>query len=212
MKQAKRILVYVLGQFILALGVSLSIKTDLGVSPVSSVPLVLGKVFGIETGNMTIIVFCAYVFVQYLILRREFKLFSFLQIPCAVLFGKFVTLTSRLLGELILNGYFIRLICVFLSTVLIAIGIKLYLWADIVPQAADGLVQTISNKYALKMSNVKNCFDLGSVLVSAVCSLLLLKTLYGIREGTVITALLVGRIMGLIEKAYGKKAAQFLEF
>ncbi len=211
MKLTKRIIFYILGQFILALGVSLSIKTDLGVSPVSSVPLVLGKICGIETGNMTIIVFCAYVLLQYLILRRDFKIYSLLQVPCAVLFGKFVTLTSIFLKNVSFTSYPVRFFFVLISVVLIAVGIKLYLWADIVPQAADGLVQTISRKYGWKLANVKNCFDLSSVTVSVVSSFLFLKTLFGIREGTLITALLVGRVMLVIEKHFGMQAKAYLQ-
>ncbi len=211
MKLTKRIIFYILGQFILALGVSLSIKTDLGVSPVSSVPLVLGKICNIETGNMTIIVFCFYVLVQYLILRKDFKVYSLLQVPCAILFGKFVTLTSAFLKNAGFDSYALRVIFMLISVILIASGIKLYLWADIVPQAADGLVQTISRKYGWKLANVKNCFDLSSVTVSVVSSFLFLKTLFGIREGTLITALLVGRVMGVIEEYFGNKAKEFLK-
>ena len=211
MKLTKRIIFYILGQFILALGVSLSIKTDLGVSPVSSVPLVLGKICGIETGNMTIIVFCIYVLLQYLILRKDFKIYSLLQVPCAVLFGKFVTLTSVFLKNVNFTSYPVRFFFVVISVILIAVGIKLYLWADIVPQAADGLVQTISRKYGWKLANVKNCFDLSSVTVSVASSFLFLKTLFGIREGTLITALLVGRVMSVIEKHFGMQAKAYLQ-
>ena len=160
---------------------------------------------------MTIIVFCVYVLLQYLILRKDFRIYSLLQVPCAVLFGKFVTLTSVFLKNVTFTSYPVRFFFVLISAILIAAGIKLYLWADIVPQAADGLVQTISRKYGWKRANVKNCFDLSSVTVSVVSSFLFLKTLFGTREGTLITALLVGRVMGVIEKYFGKQAKEFLK-
>ena len=53
----KRVLSYVVGLFLMAVGVSLSIQTSLGVAPVSSVSLTLGNVLGVEVGNMTILVF-----------------------------------------------------------------------------------------------------------------------------------------------------------
>ena len=40
----KRILAYCLGLFIMALGVSLSVLSDLGVSPMSSIPYVLSQI------------------------------------------------------------------------------------------------------------------------------------------------------------------------
>ena len=206
----KRIIVYLLGQFILAMGISLSVKTDLGVSPVSSVPLIFSNVFNMELGNMTILVYVVYIFFQFLILRKDFGIVHLLGIPCAVIFGKFVTLTNYLLRSVILVSQMMRYLMLFVSIVLIAVGLKLYMWADIVPQAADGLVKVISDKYKIKFSTVKNGFDLTSVAVSLIVSLLFLKKIVGIREGTVIAALLVGRVAGIIEKWFGNKTKRYL--
>jgi uncharacterized membrane protein YczE len=190
-----RIALYVVGLFFLAFGVSLSIKSGLGVSPVSSVPLVLGYVTGIEIGNMTIIIFCFYVIVQIVLLKKQFRWVNLLQIVCAVLFGKFVTLTCSILIGWNPTVYFERLLMVLGSTVVIALGMKLYLSTGIIPQAADGLVQTVSDKYGFALSNVKNCFDILSVLFSVSLSLIMTGKMIGIREGTVITALGVGRVL-----------------
>ncbi len=206
----KRILFYILGQFILAMGISLSIRTDLGVSPVSSVPYAFSNVTGMELGNMTIIVYTVYVFFQFLILRKDFKVWNFLQVPCAILFGKCVTLTNLILKNVNADHLFLRYLYLIFSILLIAIGLKLYMWADIVPQATDGLVKVISEKYGIAFSNVKNIFDICSVTLSAIVSLVFLGQIKGIREGTLIAALLVGRAAGVIEKLYAKKVLNYL--
>lgn len=206
----RRILLYVVGLFILTLGVSISIRSDLGVSPVSSVPLVLGRVLGVEVGNMTIVVFCAYVLIQIAILRKDFRWIQLLQVVCAVLFGKFVTLTSSLIAGWEPQSYLERLGMILLSTVVIAIGIKLYLTANLVPQASDGLVQTLCAKYHWKLANVKNACDLASVAVAASVSLLATGGLIGLREGTLITALGVGRVLWLINRWFGEKLQVFV--
>ena len=92
-----RLGLYVLGQFILALGVSLSIISGLGVSPASSVALAFSLVTGVEVGNMMILVQGVYFLLQCLFFEREFKLLFFLQLPSAILFGVFfvVFLGSR---------------------------------------------------------------------------------------------------------------------
>ncbi|MBQ6216559.1 MAG: hypothetical protein IJK53_04165 [Erysipelotrichaceae bacterium] len=206
----KKILFYLFGQFILALGISLSIKTDLGVSPVSSVPYAFSNVTGMELGNMTILVHTVYVFFQYLVLRKDFKLSNFLQILVGVLFGKCVTLTNLILKNVALNGLVLRYAMLGLSILLIAVGLKMYMWTDIAPQATDGLVNAISQKYQIAFSTVKNYFDICSVIVSAAVSLIFLGKILGIREGTVIAALLVGRVAHVIEKYSGEKAKAFL--
>jgi uncharacterized membrane protein YczE len=202
---ALRVFTYILGLFILALSVSISVRSDLGVSPVSSVPLVFSKVFNIEFGNMTIIEFSAYVVIQVLILRKDFKWIQLLQIACAVIFGKFVTLTSTMIAGWQPGSYIERLGMIALATIGIAVGIKLYLLADIVPQAADGLVQTISRKWGFKLPNVKNIFDICSVAVAASVSLIATGRLVGLREGTVICALGVGRVLALLNKMDGDR-------
>ena len=65
----KRLLFYCLGLFIMALGVSFSVVSDLGVSPVNSLPYVLSEVFQTDMGIWTIGVFAFYILLQAVILR-----------------------------------------------------------------------------------------------------------------------------------------------
>lgn len=46
---------YVLGLFIMTLGIALSVKSDLGVSPVSSIPYTIACLTGLEMGRATIV-------------------------------------------------------------------------------------------------------------------------------------------------------------
>lgn len=56
MKKLKiRLPVYFVGLFIMTIGVALSVKSNLGVSPVSTIPYTMTCVWGIEMGNATII-------------------------------------------------------------------------------------------------------------------------------------------------------------
>lgn len=72
-----RLGLYVLGQFILALGVSLSIISGLGVSPASSVALAFSLVTGVEVGNMMILVQGVYFLLQCLFLSGSSSFCSF---------------------------------------------------------------------------------------------------------------------------------------
>ena len=190
----KRVIFYVLGILILALGVSVSVSSNLGVAPVSSVAMVLSRILQVELGNMSIIVFAVYVLIQILLLGKKFPPVQLLQVVCALLFGKFVTLTSALISWWKPGSYPEQLLMILLSTV----GIKLYLTANIVPQAAEGLVQTIAAKGGWKIPDVKNVFDITSVAVALILSLVCTGEVIGLREGTVIAALGVGRVMALL--------------
>ena len=79
--QKKRLLLYFLGLFIMTAGVAISVKSNLGVSPVSSIPYTLTCVWGIEMGKATILFHGVLVLLQICILRRRFQVKNLLQIP-----------------------------------------------------------------------------------------------------------------------------------
>ncbi len=76
-----RIPIYLIGLFIMTIGIALSVKSDLGVSPVSSIPYTMTCVWGIEMGKATILFHIGLVVLQLLILRADFRLINLLQVP-----------------------------------------------------------------------------------------------------------------------------------
>ena len=70
----KRYLLFLVGLFINALGVSLVTKASLGTSPISSIPYVLSLNFPLTLGNFTIIFSILLILLQILILRKNFKI------------------------------------------------------------------------------------------------------------------------------------------
>ncbi len=88
----RRIVLYFVGLFIMTIGIALSVKSNLGVSPVSSIPNTMTLVWGIEMGNATIMFHCVLVVIQILVLRKKFKPVNLLQIAVGIIFGKFTTL------------------------------------------------------------------------------------------------------------------------
>ena len=69
-----RILFYILGLFILAFGVSFSVNSNLGVSPVNSLPYEVSLITNIKLGTCVTAVFCCYILMQIVIKRKEFRL------------------------------------------------------------------------------------------------------------------------------------------
>lgn len=165
-----RLGLYVLGQFILALGVSLSIISGLGVSPASSMALAFSLVTGVEVGNMMILVQGVYFLLQCLFFEREFKLLFFLQLPSAILFGKLLTLTNLLLEGIQVSGYAMQLGILLLSVFVVGLGLELYMGADVAVQPAEGLVSHGAKKWGRSVAFMKNCFDIGCVLLTVLVS------------------------------------------
>ena len=55
---------YIAGLVILALGIMLNTKTNLGVSPIISVPYSISNVIGFNFANMTLIVYVVFVIIE----------------------------------------------------------------------------------------------------------------------------------------------------
>ena len=216
----KRILVYVLGLYLTAMGVVFSARSALGVSPVSSLGNVIyqiGRSAGapavVNLGNCTTAVFCVYLLAELLILRRDFKAEMLLQIVVSLLFGQLVNLAGAMLSSLPVPGsYPLQLLYLLVSIPLVAAGILLYLCPNLFPMPGEGLCLAVTKKTGLSVGTAKTIFDCTVVLLSVAASLLYFKTLVGVREGTVICALLTGNVIKvykmIFERITGKGSGQ----
>lgn len=205
MKYILRITIYFAGLFILAIGINLAIKSNLGVSPVSALPLSISNIVGVSLGTVTIGVYAFYVLVQALILRREFKLKSLLQILFSFAFGFFVDLAAVLLQGIEASNYFVQILLIGISIATVSIGVVMFITMDIVPNAPDGLVLTISDKTRMDFGKIKILFDCTSVTAAAILSLVFIGNISTIREGTIISALLTGKVIGIISSSCGPR-------
>lgn len=202
---AVRCIIYFFGLLIMTLGVAVSVKSDLGVSPISSIPYTMTCVWGIEMGKATIVFHAALVLIQVILLRRKFRLKNLLQIPVGVLFGYMTTFSNHLMTFLPDPGnIYIRLVMVLISTVLVAIGLFFYVPADIIPLAGEGVMLAISKIADKAFSTVKIAFDITMVLISLTTCLILIHSLGSVGVGTVIAAVMVGMVLKLMTKLLGE--------
>ncbi len=205
MRLFRRILLYLLGNFVLAFGVAVAVKSNLGITPVNSIAFAASKIFTIDHGLMTALVYCGYVLIQLAILRKDFQPLSFLQIGVAWLFGLFVSLCNHILSFPAPETYWVRILLMLASVVIIALGILMYLRADLLPQPAEGLMLAIQKKTGWELHNIKIIFDFTLVTMAALLSLITVHKVIGIREGTLIAMLGVGKIMGFLSGPVGKR-------
>lgn len=197
---ATRIILYIIGLFFMAMGVAFAVNSNLGVSPVTSLPYVISLIVNMELGTCVITVYGVYIVLQILILRREFRLINLTQIIFSTIFGYFTNFTKWLLADFTLPTYGGQLVMLAISIVAVAFGVFLYMEVDLVAMPMEGLTQAIAKKVGKPFHNVKIVVDCSSVALGIVLSFVFLHGLLGIREGTVITAIVVGKVMGVFKK------------
>lgn len=208
----KRILIYILGLFSMAMGVSFSIKSDLGVSPVNSIPYVVSLIIGVEQGVCVATVFCGFIFLQFLLLRRKFRVQNLLQIIASSIFGYFVTVTNYLTRDLPpYSGYLMQLVYLGTSLVFVAVGVALYIKPNLIPLPGEGVMQALVDQFGIRFPNAKTGFDSFVVVVAALLSVLFFHELRGVREGTIIAAVAVGQLIKIWNKIADRKISEFLE-
>ncbi len=199
-----RVIMYLAGLAIMTLGVAISIKSALGVSPVSSIPYSISLIWGLEMGLATIVFHVVLVCIQILILRKSFALKNLLQVPVGVLFGGLTTWAIGVASAFPAPASLIQQgLMMLVSTVVVAFGIFLYVPADIIPLAGEGAMLAISQTAGIKFATVKIAFDVTMVVVSLVSCLAFLHSLGSVGVGTVVAAVLVGMWLKFITRALG---------
>ncbi|MBQ1392061.1 MAG: cytidylate kinase family protein [Lachnospiraceae bacterium] len=205
MKNLKvRVPMYFIGLFIMTIGIAISVKSNLGVSPVSSIPYTMQVVWEIEMGKATILFHCFLVVLQILLLRKNFKMINLMQIGVGVIFGYFTTFCNW--GASFLptpSNLVVRLLMVLVSTVLVAFGIFLYMPPNIMPLAGEGAMQAVSDVTGIEFPKVKIGFDITMVCISLISCLTFIRNMGSVGIGTILAALLVGTVLGVISKRFG---------
>lgn len=104
-----------------------------------------------------------------------------------------------------------QLLYLLCSIPMVAVGVMLYLTPNILPTPGEGMSLAISKKTGLSIGASKTVFDCSLVVISASVSLIYFHRLVGVREGTVICALLVGFVMKQLQKVCQKPLLRFVE-
>jgi uncharacterized membrane protein YczE/cytidylate kinase len=191
----KRSLIYCLGLFILAVGVVFSVKSTLGVSPVTSVANVASLITGWDLGICTTASYFIFIIVEIIILRRDFEVIMWLQIFVSFLFGFMVSVATRLLSFIQTpESYLLRMVFLF----------------RILPTPGDGLSLAVSKKTKLPVAYCKIITDCCLVTISIAASLIYYRGLVGVREGTVISALTVGFVMKRMMRLWQPSLLRFV--
>lgn len=190
----KRYLLFILALFFMGIGVALTKRGELGVSPISSVANVVSIKFTfLSFGTWLTISNCVLLLGQIILLRKKFKLIQLLQIPLSFLFGYFTDFGLWLAGFIPNDNYIVQLSLVISGIVILGFGITLGVIADVILNSGEAFVKAISDVTHKEFSNVKIAFDVSWVLFSVVLSLIFFDgALVGTREGTVISAVFTG--------------------
>ena len=189
-----------------ALGVAFITIAGLGTVPATAIPHVTAIVSPRFTlGEYLFVLSVLQIVLQVILLRREFKLFQLTQIIPAVVLSYFVDFFMLLLQPLPLPNYAFQLLYLLLGTLILSYAIALEVHVDLIYLPLDGLYQAIAQRTGKGFDLIKTIIDCAMVIVALLIIVPLKHGLYGVREGTIISALIAGWLVNIFTRMLKRK-------
>ena len=200
MKKITRYLIYLISLFIISLGASLSIKANLGTSPLICLPYVSSLITKFSVGEVMFVFTVLFILIQVILLRKDFEKRQYLQLVIGTIFSFFIDFSLMLVNFINPVGYVNQMLLLLISCVVVAFGVLLEIKTEIVYLPADGVIVAISKVVKIEFPKVKPFVDTSMVIIAAVLSIIFLGYLAGVREGTIISAIIIGPIVKILKK------------
>ncbi len=199
----KRYIFLLAGLFVNGLGVSFITKAGLGTSPITSIPYTLSLGFTPTVGMFTLVFNIFLIVLQVILLRRNFQLQNLLQLPIIALFSFFIDLTMSLLGFIQPETYAMKVVSLIIGCLILGFGVFMEMVANVAMLPGEATVRAVSDVFSTDFGKTKIAFDSSMTVIAAILSFIMFKHLDGVREGTIVAAILVGFIARLFKKYIG---------
>lgn len=199
----KRYIFLLAGLFVNGLGVSFITKAGLGTSPITSIPYTLSLGFTPTVGMFTLVFNIFLVILQVILLRRNFQLQNLLQLPIIALFSFFIDLTMSLLGFIQPETYLLKVISLVIGCLILGFGVFMEMVANVAMLPVEATVRAVSDVFSTDFGKTKIAFDSSMTVIAAILSFIMFRHLDGVREGTIVAAILVGFIARIFKKYIG---------
>ncbi len=204
----RRLVVMLVGLFILSFGIAMSKKAGLGTAPISCIPATLTDTVGwVSLGTWTILFNVLLVLIEIAILGRKFPPVQLLQIPLGLYLGVMTDLSMMILEYIGMSpdGYLAQWVFAILGYAVLAFGVMMEIRASLLVVPGDGLVMVVTAKLnRMPFHKVKIINDAIMTLIACIISLALVGTLTGAREGTIFSAFAIGLFLGFYRKIFGR--------
>ena len=206
----KLIIKYVVGLFIMNIGIAFSIKSNLGSTPVVSVPYAISLITGIDIGICNTLFQCCLVLIEFMLLRSAFHPKHFLQVFVGILFGAFTSISMIILSIIPqASVLWVQILFLILGILFLAFGLFLYVPTNVVPVAVDGLTQAVSITTNQSFTKIKVIMDISWIVLSWILSFVFLGHFDGSAGiGTIIAAMSIGTTVKLMNMIYARFSGQ----
>lgn len=196
---------YFCGIFILALGVTLTLLSNLGTGGWDALTTNIAKLINIQVGTGTFILGVILVFITSILNKKNPNLYALLVSYTTGIFINFWYYSF--FKEIILKNFFIRLIVVYLGVFIIGIGCTMIFVTNFSKNHTEDFIFAIAKKANIIYKTAKVLMDILALLIALILGYLL-NDFKNIGIGTILNTLCTGYIIHFLlpymNKIYNK--------
>jgi len=214
-----RVIIYIAGLCVLALGLTLSTKADLGVSPIIAVSFGISQLTGARFGDMTFVLYASFVIIEMVLHilpgkrtpqdKKKAVIADLLQLPLSYVFTMILNVLSGMIPAA--ESMTMRVVVLLVSVVLVGTGAALSLDMRLIANPGDGLVQAISDRAGISLGLTKNIVDITCVTITCIITLAAAHRIIGVGIGTLIAMLGIGRVIAALNGLFGERLKSLTE-
>lgn len=188
--------------------IAVTVKADVGVGPWDAMALSFSYLTGIKMGTLGIIFNFICLIGQKIILGKEFRKSSVWQMFISILLGIAINFFAyTVFKNFVFPNYIIRLTAAIGATVFLAAIIGAIVILGITSFALEGFCSAVHKKTGIPFGKFRQWIDFFCVGVAAALTFIF-SLKWSLREGTIISMLLFGPLLGIfmpkIEKNFEK--------
>ncbi len=200
----KNYAILLFGLFIMGFGVALSVKSELGTTPISCIPNVLKYALPLSLGMITIIFNFLLILIQVIILKNEFQRKQWMQLVVTIFFGYFIDFALYILTPLEATDYVSQWLFCIISCFIIALGVYFEVISNAIVLPGEGVSLAVRHVTGIEFGKLKTAFDSSNFIIGGVLSLLLYGGFKGIGLGTIFAGIVVGYIVRFYRRVFEK--------
>ena len=200
MLNPKRLLLCIIMILAISLGASLTIKASIGVGAWDALAVTGNNLFGVKVGTLQMILNFVCVAIQLVLLKKDFRIRHVLQVGLSILLGITVNFVLyNLLGRVELTSYLSRLAIFILGNLINGFSMAIIMMLDVVTFPLEGACMAFARRFGFEFHKVRQYSDITFIAI-VLLTFIIIKDTLSIREGTVISMLIYGPIMGFFMK------------
>ena len=205
----RKLIVYLIGIFTLAIGSNLFLNAALGVAPSCSLALTLTFLLPGSYALYNFIVNSLILILEALI-ARKFGKTQILQFIITFIYSYLIKLTSLFLTHIQPHTFLEQVLLAILACIVMALGITLTIHSNLTVMPYEGFIGALAFRLKKDFGKLRVIIDVTFTLASIVISLILLHNINSVGLGTIIASFLTGSVVSMYDVLFNKKLNTYL--